>query len=203
MDDEERCPWCLTDDEMRRYHDREWGVPVHDDRIQFEYLMMEVMQCGLSWRLMIQRRAVFRRCFAGFDFDRVAGFGPADVQRILACDGMIRSPRKVAAVIHDARCFQQVRREFGSFSAYLWGFTGGRTYLYMGHQKGRIPSRNGLSDRISADLRARGFKYLGSVTVYAHLQSCGIINDHLGSCARYRQLLAVTDAVHRRPDHEG
>ena len=115
---------------------------------------------------------------------------------------MIRSRRKIEAVIHNARCFQKIREEFGSFSDYIWGFTGGKTYLYTGHQKGEIPARNGLSDRISKDLKKRGLKYMGSITVYSHLQACGIINDHLETCGRYRELLAVTDAVKKRRDKE-
>ena len=115
---------------------------------------------------------------------------------------MIRSKRKIEAVIHNARCFQEIRREFGSFSDYIWGFTKGKTYLYTGHQKGQIPARNGLSDRISNDLKKRGLKYMGSVTVYSHLQACGIINDHMESCFRYCELLEVTDSVHKRRDHE-
>ena len=115
---------------------------------------------------------------------------------------MIRSKRKIEAVIHNARCFQEIRREFGSFSDYIWGFTKGKTYLYTGHQKGQIPARNGLSDRISNDLKKRGLKYMGSVTVYSHLQACGIINDHMESCFRYGELLEVTDSVHKRRDYE-
>ena len=174
----ERCPWCLGNEKMIRYHDEEWGVPVHDDRKQFEFLMMEVMQCGLNWNMMIQKREIFRNCFDNFDFDKVAAYSGADIERIMDTDGMIRSRRKIEAVIHNARCFQKIRAEFGSFSEYIWGFTKGKTYLYMGHQKGNIPARNGLSDRISADLKKRGLKYMGSVTVYSHLQACGIVNDH-------------------------
>ena len=115
---------------------------------------------------------------------------------------MIRSRRKIEAVIHNARCFQDIHREFGSFSEYIWSFTKRKTYLYTGHQKGEIPARNGLSDRISKDLKKRGLKYMGSVTVYSHLQACGIINDHMESCFRYQELLEMTDPVHKRRDHE-
>ena len=174
----ERCPWCMCNEKMIRYHDEEWGVPVHDDQKQFEFLMMEVMQC------------------------KVAAYGEKDIQRILETEGMIRSRRKIEAVIHNARCFQDIRREFGSFSEYIWNFTKGKTYLYTGHQKGEIPARNGLSDRVSKDLKKRGLKYMGSVTVYSHLQACGIINDHMESCFRYQELLEMTDPVHKRRDHE-
>ena len=199
----ERCSWCMCNEKMIRYHDEEWGVPVHDDRKQFEFLMMEVMQCGLNWNMMIQKREIFRNCFDNFSFDKVASYGEEDIQRIMETEGMIRSRRKIEAVIHNARCFQEIRREFGSFSDYIWSFTEGRAYLYTGHQKGQIPAKNGLSDRISKDLKKRGLKYMGSVTVYSHLQACGMINDHLESCFRYGELLEVTDAVRKRRDHEG
>lgn len=198
----ERCPWCMCNEKMIRYHDEEWGVPVYDDQKQFEFLMMEVMQCGLNWNMMIQKRDIFKSCFDNFNFDKVAAYGEGEIQRILETEGMIRSRRKIEAVIHNARCFQEIRREFGSFSDYIWGFTKGKTYLYTGHQKGKIPARNGLSDRISKDLKKRGLKYMGSVTVYSHLQACGIINDHMESCFRFDELLEVTDAVRKRRDHE-
>ena len=199
----ERCPWCLRNEKMMiRYHDGEWGVPVHDDRKQFELLMMEVMQYGLNWNMMIQKREIFRNCFDNFNFDKVAAYGEADIERVMDTNGMIRSRRKIGAVIHNARCFQKIRTEFGSFSEYIWGFTKGKTYLYMGHQKGNIPTRNGLSDRISADLKRRGLKYMGSVTVYSHLQACGIVNDHREECFRYKELLSCTDSVRKRRGRE-
>ena len=187
---------------MVRYHDEEWGVPVHDDRKQFEFLMMEVMQCGLNWNMMIQKREIFRACFDDFDFDKVAVYGETDIERIMGMEGMIRSRRKIEAVIHNAQCFQKIREEFGSFSEYIWGLTKGKTYLYMGHQKGGIPARNGLSDQISADLKKRGLKYMGSVTVYSHLQACGIINDHWEGCFRYQELIVVSDTVRKRREQE-
>ena len=184
-----RCPWCLINELETKYHDEEWGVPVHDDRKQFEHLMMEVMQCGLSWDTVLKKREIFRACFDGFDFDKVAAYTEQDVQRIMDTPGMIRSIRKIEAVITNARCFRQIRAEFGSFSDYLWGWTGGKTLLYKGHELGRIPASNALSERIGKDLKKRGMKYLGPVTVYSHMQSCGVINDHLESCYRYRQLI--------------
>ena len=198
----ERCPWCLGNEKMIRYHDEEWGVPVHDDQKQFEFLMMEVMQCGLNWNMMIQKREIFRACFDDFDFDKVAAYGETDIERILGTDGMIRSRRKIEAVIHNAQCFQKIREEFGSFSEYIWGFTKGKTHLYMGHQKGDVPARNGLSDRISADLKKRGLKYMGSVTVYSHLQACGIINDHWEGCFRYKELISRTNSIRKRRERE-
>ena len=149
------CDWDTTDELCLRYHDEEWGVPLHDDRGQFEFLSLEVMQCGLNWTMMLHKREVFRACFAGFDFDAVAAFGPDDVERILETPGMIRSRRKVEAIVGNARCFQQVRAEFGSFDAYLWGMAGGATILYNKHADGWIPVSNGLSARVAADLRRR------------------------------------------------
>ncbi len=196
----ERCSWCLCNEKMTRYHDQEWGVPLHDDRKQFEFLMMEVMQCGLNWNMMIQKREIFRRCFDDFDYDRIAEYGEEEIARILNEEGMIRSRRKVEAVISNARCFQAVRREYGSFSEYIWKFSGGKTILYAGHQKGKIVAKNALSDQVSRDLKKRGFKYLGSVTVYSHLQACGIINDHLEDCFRYREIVDNYPTVRRRKE---
>ena len=120
------CTWCLCNEKMKKYHDEEWGVPLHDDHRQFEFLMMEVMQCGLNWNMMIQKREIFRQCFDGFDYDRIAVYTEADIERILSCEGMIKSRRKVEAVIHNARCFQKVREEYGSFSSYIWSFSRGK-----------------------------------------------------------------------------
>lgn len=192
------CDWGPGGAALAKYHDEEWGVPVHDDRKQFEFLMMEAMQCGLSWSLVLRKREILRACFDGFDFDRVAAYGEADIRRILDTPGMIRSRRKVEAVIKNARCFQAVRAEFGSFSAYLWGFSDGKTILYRGHEKGVVPASNGLSDKVSRDLKARGFSYLGSVTVYSHLQACGIINDHGENCPCYRRINSAFPTVCRR-----
>lgn len=192
------CTWCLCNEKMKKYHDEEWGVPLHDDHRQFEFLMMEVMQCGLNWNMMIQKREIFRQCFDGFDYDKIASYEEEDIERILSCEGMIKSRRKVEAVIHNARCFQKVRQEYGSFSSYIWGFSGGKTILYAGHQKGKIPAQNALSQQLSQDLRKRGFKYLGPVTVYSHLQACGVINDHVEGCFRYHDLIEHYPTVKKR-----
>lgn len=198
----ERCGWCLCNEKMIKYHDEEWGVPVHDDRKQFEYLMMEAMQCGLNWNMMIQKREIFRECFDGFQYEKVAAYTEEDIQRIMETKGMIKSRRKIEAVIHNAGCFVKVREEFGTFSNYLWGFSKGKIILYMGHQKGILPAKNGLSDVISKDLKKRGFKYLGSITVYSHLQACGIINDHAKECFRYQQVMEGNSVIRKRRDNE-
>ena len=184
-----RCLWCLINELETKYHDEEWGVPVHDDQKQFEFLMMEVMQCGLSWDTVLKKREIFRACFDRFDFDKIAAYSEEDVERIMNTPGMICSRRKIEAVIGNARIVQQIREEFGSFSDYLWGYTGGKTLLYKGHELGHVPASNALSEKISKNLKRRGMKYLGPVTVYAHLQACGIINDHQKDCHRYSWLI--------------
>ena len=153
---------------------------------------------GMNWNMMIQKREIFRQCFDGFDYDKVAAYGDGDVERILAAEGMIRSRRKVEAVIHNARRFREIREEYGSFSRYIWSFSKGKTILYAGHQKGRIPASNKLSDEVSRDLKKRGFKYMGSITVYSHLQACGVINDHGEGCFRYKDIIENYPTVRKR-----
>jgi DNA-3-methyladenine glycosylase I len=187
---------------MIRYHDEEWGVPVHDDKKQFEFLMMEVMQCGLNWNMMIEKREIFRECFADFDYDRVAEFGEEDIERILNTPGMIKSRRKAEAIIHNARQFKQLIEEYGSFDQYLWKHSGGKTICYMGHQNGRQPVKNGLSERISRDMKKRGFKYLGPIVMYSHLQACGVINDHIKACFRYQYIIENYPTVRKHRDNE-
>jgi len=196
------CNWGHTSVINQKYHDEEWGVPLHDDKRQFEYLMMEVMQCGLSWTIVINKREIFRCCFDGFDFNKIAAYTEKDVERIMATEGMIKSPRKIAAIIHNARCFQKIREEFGSFDAYLWKYSQGRTILYDKHGDGYIPVSNGLSDIISKDLKKRGFKFLGTITIYSHLQACGMINDHGNDCLRYQYIVANYPCIKKRRDKE-
>lgn len=182
-----RCKWCEDQGLNQRYHDEEWGIPVHEDRKHFEFLMMEVMQCGLSWTLMLKKREIFRECFENFDFEKIALYGEADVQRILETPGMIRSVRKIQAVITNARLFKEIREEFGTFDRFLWGYTDGKVLIYKSHQK-EIVAKNELSEQVSKELQRRGFKYLGAVTVYSHLQASGIINDHEDECFLYKEI---------------
>ena len=140
------CEWASAGPLDKKYHDTEWGIPVHDDRQMFEHLTLECLQCGLSWDLMLKKREIFRECFDNFDYDKIAAYDDADAERILNTEGMIRSPRKVNAVINNARCYRQIREEFGSFCDYIWAYSGGKTILYQGHAAGRIPVSNGLSD---------------------------------------------------------
>ena len=182
------CDWENTSELNIKYHNEEWGVPVFDDRMQFEYLMMEVMQCGLNWNMMINKREIFRKCFDNFEYDLIAKYNKNDIERIMNTDGMIKSARKIEAIINNAKGFQQIRKEFGSFCNYLWAFSNNKTILYDKHNLGYIPVSNGLSDTISKDLKKRGFKFLGSITIYSHLQACGIINDHDINCPRYKYI---------------
>lgn len=196
------CGWAFINDMNRAYHDSEWGVPVHDDRQMFEHLCLECLQCGLSWDLMLKKRDIFRACFDNFDYDRVAAFDDADVSRILGTEGMLKSERKVRAIIENARCYQRIRAEFGSFCDWLWAFSEGRTILYDGHAEGSIPVSNGLSARIGRELKRRGFKYVGAITIYSHLQACGIINDHARQCPCFDSINAAANIVFLPPDQE-
>ena len=192
------CDWGFTFEAMREYHDKEWGVPLHDDLKQFEFLMMEAMQCGLSWTLMMKKRGIFRSCFDNFDYRKIAEYTEDDIERIINTEGMIRSRKKIEAVISNARCYIAMIEEFGSFSEWLWSFSDGKTILYTGHGEGDIPVSNGLSDKIVKELKKRGFKYLGTVTVYSHLQACGIINDHGKDCPCYKRINDNWPTVRKR-----
>ena len=192
------CRWDLTSEENMHYHDTEWGVPLHDDRRQFEFLSLEVMQCGLSWGLMIKKREIFRECFENFEFEKIAGYGEAEITRILTTEGMIRSRRKVEAIINNARRFLEIREEFGTFSKFLWDYTGGKTILYNKHAEGYIPVSNGLSDAISRELKRRGFQYVGPVTIYSHLQAAGLINDHDQNCPCRQKIIDLYPTTVRK-----
>lgn len=184
-----RCAWSEGNDRLRAYHDTEWGVPVHDDRIMYEHLFLEAMQCGLNWNMMLAKREIFRSCFVDFDVEKIACFGETDVQRIMETPGMIRSCPKILAEINNAQRFLEVASESGSFCEYLWRFTRGKTLVYASHA-GQAVAQNTLSQQIAKDMKKRGFKYLGPVTLYSHLQACGIINDHDRACFRFAELTA-------------
>ena len=192
------CNWGETSELNLKYHDEEWGVPVFDDRTQFEYLMMEVMQCGLNWNMMINKREIFRKCFDNFDFNKIADYNTNDIKRIMNTGGMIKSERKIAAIINNAKCFQKIREEFGSFCNYIWRYSDNKTILYEKHNEGYIPASNGLSDKISKDLKKRGFKYMGTITIYSHLQASGIINDHDENCPRYNYINSNYPTIKKR-----
>lgn len=192
------CNWGKTSEINKKYHDCEWGIPVFDDRMQFEYMMLEVMQCGLSWSIVINKREIFRKCFDDFDFNIVAKYGEKKIGEIMSVNGMIKSRRKIEAVINNAKCFCQIVKEFGSFCDYFWEYTDGKTVLYDKHNNGYIPASNGLSDKISKDLKKRGFKFLGSVTIYSHMQASGMINDHDINCPRYSYINSHYKTVKKR-----
>ncbi|MBD5466729.1 MAG: DNA-3-methyladenine glycosylase I [Lachnospiraceae bacterium] len=184
----EKCAWCRDGGLNETYHDNEWGIPLHDDRKQFEFLMLEVMQCGLSWTLMLKKRETFRKCFDDFDYEKIACYDETKIQNIMETPDMIKSIRKIHAVIGNAKAFIKIREEFGSFDRFLWDYSGGKTLIYKSHRTNWVAS-NELSDKIAKELKKRGFKFLGSVTVYSHLQACGIINDHEESCFLYQKIV--------------
>ena len=176
-----KCKWCQDGGLLEHYHDTEWGIPCHTDRKLFEYLLMEAMSCGLSWMLMLQKREIFRACFADFDCEKVAAFTEDDIDKAMEYPGMIRSRRKIAGIINNARCFISVQKKFGSFDEYLWRYTDGKTLIYQRHLDGEWLTKNELSDEIASDLKKRGFKFLGSTLIYSYLQGVGVINDHTTS----------------------
>ena len=183
-----RCWGDVEGDLMREYHDREWGVPLHDDRKIFEFLVLEGMQAGLSWSLVLNKRENFRRAFRGFDPEKVARFTKRDVARLLGDAGIIRNRLKILGAINNAKRFLEVQKEFGTFDCYIWGFVGGKSVLTGRRSFANLPARTPLSDRISEDLKARGFKFVGSTVVYSHMQATGMVNDHLVTCFRYGAL---------------
>lgn len=184
----ERCPWGGDDELYVRYHDEEWGVPVHDDRRHFEFLVLESAQAGLSWKTILHRRESYRRAYDGFDPQKVARYDRRRIEELLADPGIIRNRRKVESSVHNAGRFLEIQREFGSFDAYLWGFAGHRPVVNAWTTLAQIPAHSPLSDRLTQDLRQRGFRFIGSTILYSHLQAVGLVNDHLVSCFRYREL---------------
>lgn len=173
---------------MLEYHDREWGTPLHEDQRIFEFLILEGMQAGLSWKLILNKRENFRRAFRGFDPAKVAKFTARDVTRLLGDAGIIRNRLKILGAINNARRFLEVQQEFGTFDRYIWGFVGGRPIQSRLRSFAEMPARTPLSDTISRDLKRRGFKFVGSTVIYSHMQATGMVNDHLVGCFRYREL---------------
>lgn len=186
-----RCPWCLGFPEYVHYHDTEWGVPVWDDRVHFEFLILESAQAGLSWATILKKREGYRNAFADFDYKVVAEFPESYVQELLLDPGIIRNVLKIRAAINNARCFMKVQEEFGSFSAYIWGFVGGKPKQNKVVSMKDITATTIESDLLAKDLKKRGFKFLGSTTIYAHMQATGLVNDHLESCFRNPEVIAL------------
>ncbi len=179
----QRCPWAEQTPEYRRYHDTEWGRPQHDDRVLFEFLILEGAQAGLSWRTILEKRAGYRRAFANFNPRKVARFTPAQVNKLLRNPAIVRNRLKVESSVSNARAFLKVQQEFGSFGAYLWGFVNSKPIVNRFRTMKQVPPRTELSDRISKDLKQRGFRFVGSTIVYAYMQAIGMVNDHLITCA--------------------
>ena len=186
-----RCPWCLGSKQYLRYHDEEWGVPLHNDRRLFEFLILEGAQAGLSWSTILNKRENYRKAFARFDPAKVARFGAREAKKLLADPGIVRNRLKIESAIDNARAFLAVRREFGSFDAYLWDFVDGRPLQSLRHNMKQVPAQTPLSEAISKDLKRRGFRFVGSTIVYAFMQAVGVVNDHLAGCFRRAQLAAL------------
>ncbi len=182
-----RCSWCEgVSEDYQRYHDEEWGVPVVDDRTQFEFLVLEGAQAGLSWSTILNKRDGYRKNFADFDPAKVARFTERRIEKILEDPGIVRNQLKVRSTVTNAAAFLEVQKEFGSFSKYIWGFVGGRPIQNAFEKDSDVPATSPESDALSKDLKARGFKFVGSTIIYAHMQATGMVNDHIVSCYRYK-----------------
>ncbi len=186
-----RCPWCGEDPTYVAYHDTEWGVPVHDERRHFEFIVLEGAQAGLSWLTILKRRDGYRRCFADFDPQAVARFGESDIQRLKNDTGIIRNERKIRATVGNAQAFLAVQEEFGSFDRYIWDFFDGTPIVNAYRTIEEVPAETDLSRTISADLKSRGFSFVGPTIIYAHMQATGLVNDHLVDCFRYHELVGA------------
>ena len=182
-----RCPWA-TDKLYVRYHDTEWGVPLHDDRRLFEFLILEGAQAGLSWHTVLRKRENYRAAFDQFDPEKVARYKAAKIARLLNDAGIVRNKLKIHSAVQNAKAFLKVQEEFGSFDAYIWRFVDGRPRINLWKTLKQIPPRTEISDAMSKDLRQRGFNFVGSTICYAHMQATGMVNDHLVSCFRHKQL---------------
>jgi DNA-3-methyladenine glycosylase I len=181
-----RCDWCGNDPLYMKYHDEEWGVPVHADRKHFEFLVLESAQAGLSWITILRKRENYRKAYDDFDFIKVAQYDDEKVNELLQNQGIVRNKLKIAASINNAKMFLKIQEEFGSFDNYIWAFVDNKPLINHWENISKVPATSELSDKVSKDLKKRGFKFLGSTITYAHLQATGIINDHITSCFRYK-----------------
>jgi DNA-3-methyladenine glycosylase I len=182
------CSWPSNDPLMIRYHDEEWGVPLHDDLKLFEFMALDAFQAGLSWKTVLNKRENFRKAFDGFDPEKIARYGTAEYERLMADPGIIRNRAKINGTIQNAKCFLEVQKEFGTFDKYIWQFTGGKTLFNGLKSLQEMPSSSTESDTMSADLKSRGFKFVGSTICYAFMQAAGMVNDHLVQCHVYNKL---------------
>lgn len=183
-----RCAWCLGDELYIRYHDEEWGVPNHDDRKHFEFLVLESAQAGLSWITILKKRENYRVAYDNFDYEKIASYDEEKVLDLLKNPGIIRNRRKIEASINNAKRFLEIQKEFGSFDNYIWSFVNYGQIKNSWATLSKIPSKTELSDRVSSDLKLRGFKFLGSTIMYSHMQAMGLINDHILDCFRYDEI---------------
>jgi DNA-3-methyladenine glycosylase I len=186
----ERCAW-IKDDLMRTYHDEEWGVPVHNDRKHFEFILLDAFQAGLSWKTVLDKRANFRAAFAQFDPHKVARFDRRRVQKLLSDAGIIRNRQKIESAIKNARAFLAIQEEFGEFDRYIWQFTGGRTLVNAWRSLKELPPRTAESDAMSKELKRRGFSFVGTTICYSYMQAAGMVNDHIVQCFRYGELSGI------------
>lgn len=192
-DGKERCPWCLGFQEYVEYHDEEWGVPVHYDQKHFEFLILEGAQAGLSWSTVLKKRDGYRNAFANFDYKKVAQFTEDDIQRLMQDSSIVRNQLKIRSAVTNARKFMEVQQEFGSFNDYIWSFVGGKPIQNEWGSMKEVPATTPESDALSKDLKKRGFKFVGSTIIYAHMQACGLVNDHLVGCHRYQPIAALSN----------
>lgn len=189
----ERCSWCGDDPLYVAYHDEEWGVPVHDDRTLFEFLILEGAQAGLSWSTILKKREGYRSAFEGFDAERVARYGEHKIAELLADPGIVRNRLKVGSTVTNAQSFLAVQEEFGSFSRYIWDFVDGTPIQNAWRSLAEIPAKTPLAETISKDLKKRGFRFVGPTIVYAHMQATGMVNDHVVDCFRYPEIVAFAE----------
>jgi len=183
-----RCKWAGTDPVYIRYHDKEWGVPVHNDRKLFEFIILEGAQAGLSWITVLKRRAGYKKAFANFDAKKVARFNKKKIEKLLQDPGIIRNRLKVESAVSNAKAFLQIQKEFGSFDKYSWQFVNGKTIKNKRRSMKQLPATTKISDEFSKDLKKRGFRFVGSTIIYAHMQAVGMVNDHVMSCFRYKEV---------------
>ena len=183
-----RCGWCVGNDLYEAYHDEEWGVPVYDDATLFEFLILETFQAGLSWITILKKRENFRKAFDNFDYERIAKYNASKVEALLQDTGIVRNKLKVNATITNAQAFIKIQEDFGSFSSYIWNFVDGKPIKNSLKNHKDAPANTPLSDAISKDLKKRGFKFVGSTVIYAHMQATGMVNDHIESCFRYHEV---------------
>jgi len=187
--DEKRCDWSTKDPLYIDYHDNEWGVPLHDEQQLFEFLILETFQAGLSWITVLRKRENFRKAFDKFDYKKVAVYDEVKIQELLLNTGIIRNKLKIRAAISNAQAFMEIQKEFGSFDKYIWGFVGAKPIQNNRKTMTELPATTEISDKLSKDLKKRGFKFVGSTVIYAHMQATGMVNDHVLDCFRHKDLM--------------